>query len=689
MTNQIGILGSFTLNKQTLNNLSWKVFYFKKVLLTVVDLHKSAPFEVTLKEGSINIASIPIFIRPISDNSYSISVDEEVRIDGEKTRIFLQQNGTFGTLFENEYFNFVINRTKLYDFDPEMGYHFMINDLNKLASAYREHMSIGLIDDESDLVQLKLVGSQPAKEVDYLNELTSVYIKFDLDQKNRISDNTVQFIDLQLSGVIDSLQLANSNFTNFRSRNQIIDLSQEGTIVVDRLEQLENEKAMANLRFEYYKNLLDYLDNSVEMEQMAVPSVVGITDPVLNSTVAKLSELYSKRSILSLTVTNKNPMLISVKQEISYTKKILEENLKNLISNTSSELRNIEIRGKDLNRQLARLPKTEQDMVNIKREFDINNELYTFLLQKRAEAAIAKASNIPDAQILDPARVETAIPLGLNNKVLLFIGLLIGFGIPAVIIVVQELLNKTISSKEEVERNTNISILGGVTHNKGKIEMPVLKYPKSPITESFRSLRTNLKYMLSEEDQKIISVHSSIKGEGKTFISVNLALIIAMNDKKVLLVAGDLRKPRLHKIFNCSNDTGLSSFLIKKDDFNNIIIKSEFKNLNLVMSGPIPPNPAELIENGQFEKFLEQAKERYDYIIIDNAPSFIVTDGILIGKKANLNLFVVRLNKSYKDHLKVINNLGGNGATNKIGIVVNDIKSDKYGVYTTYRDAYK
>ena len=688
MVNQIGILGSFSLNKQVLENLNWKVIYYEKSLLSKIDLYKYAPFEVVPLEGKFNCPNINLNFTFISEKNYFISVDGEVDINGIKTKVVFDSQGSFGEIFENQYFNFIINKVPGYNYAMDKVYGFNFTDLNNLVTTYRTNLSIEMIDESSDLIRLKLVGSRPDREADYLNELTSVYIKFGLDKKNKKSDNTVQFIDLQLSGVIDSLQTANTTFTDFRSRNQIIDLSQEGSLVVERLEQLENERSMASVRFEYYQNLINYLDNAEEMEQMVVPSVVGITDPVLNATVTKLSELYARRSTLSLTVTTINPALKSIEQEIAYTKQILEENLRNLISNTRVELQNFEIREKELQRQLARLPKTEQDMVNIKRDFDINNELYTFLLQKRAESAIAKASNVPDAQILDLARVETAVPMGLSNKVIWIFGLIIGLAIPGMVIVAQEFLNTTVSSRQEVEKTSSISVLGNITHNKDRIDMPVVKYPKSPITESFRALRTNLSYVLPEKHQNVIAVHSSMKSEGKTFVSVNLALILAMAEKKVLLVGADLRKPRLHKVFNVPNSTGLSSYLIKKDDFSKVVMKSQVKNLCVTLSGPIPPNPAELIESDQFNKFIQLAKENFDYVIIDNAPSFMVTDGIIVSKFADLNLFVVRINKSYKDHLKAINNIGENGMSNKIGLVVNDIRSDKYGVYNTYKAAY-
>ncbi len=688
ITNQIGILGSFTLCKQALENLNWKVFYFRSKFLSHTDLYQSSPFQVILKESAINLPNVPIYIDPLSDSTYLLSVNYDASFQGNDYHLEYEEIVEFGKLYENNFFSFIVTKYPDFKFNKEFEYYFVISDFMSLAKSYQNKMEISWITEESDLIKVKLTGSQPERDVDFLNELSKVYIESDLDKKNRKSDNTVKFIDSQLSGVIDSLQTANNNFTDFRSRNQIVDLSQEGNIIVERLKELEAERAKTNLKYEYYKNLVKYIDNSDEMEQVVAPSVVGITDPVLNTTVTRLSDLYTRLRILSMSVTDRNPALISIKQEIDYTKQLLEENLKSLTNNALFELENFQTRERDLRRQLVKLPQTEQDLVNIKRDFDINNELYTFLLQKRAESAIVKASNLPDAHILDIARVETAIPIGPSSKIFLVLGFFVGLIIPLFVFIILEYLHFRLSTRQDVEKNTSLNVIGDIIHNKEKAEIPVIKYPKSPISESFRKLRTNLKYLLSDSDKKVVAIHSAVKEEGKTFVSVNLAIITAMAEKKVLLIDGDLRKPKLHKIFNLSNATGLSNYLINRLEFDKLIVQTDIKNLSIVLSGPIPPNPAELIESHQFERFIQIAKEKYDFIIIDNAPSLLVTDGALISKIADFNLFVIRLNKTYIVHLKAINSMSSNGIASKVGLVVNDIRSNKFGAYNAYGSKY-
>ena len=531
---------------------------------------------------------------------------------------------------------------------------------------------------------MQLVGSVLAREVDYLNALNRVYIEFGLKEKNRTSLNTVRFIDEQLKGIVDSLRIAGQNFTAFRSKNKVIDFGQEASLIMEKLEELEKEKSMAEMRLEYYENLYRYVGDASQMKQMVTPSVVGITDLGLNALVVKLSELYSKREVLSYSVKDKNPSLILLGKEIKHTRKSLEDNLENLLSNAGIELNSLNKRLKQITDQVGHLPQTEQELIGIKRSFDLNNELYTFLLQKRAEAAIAMASNVPDAQVLDSARIETAVQVGPKLALNLLVGLILGLGLPFLVIVLGDYFNDTIKSKEELEKESKLPIFGEIAHNAYKKEMPIVEHPRSGIAESFRGLRTNLQYLFSEKEAKVVGIHSMIPGEGKTFCALNLSIIAAMDNKKVLLVGCDLRKPRLHQIFNLDNGKGLSTFLIKHHSLEEIVISTKIKNLSIVNSGPIPPNPAELIGNKEFERFIREAKEKFDYVIIDNAPVTLVTDGMLTSKFADANLFVLRQGYSHKDQVKFINQLSEKESINKVGIILNDAKKSNLSNYGSY-----
>ncbi len=695
--NHIQILNSYSLTRSALENLNWRVYWYKKRLFKKSDLYDDAPYKLEYLENAVNLSGVPVYLKELSDTEYLLSVDDEIKINGVKKKIQFQKKGEFGKPFNNEFFHFILVRAqegneKDVNGEPDGEYYFVFRDLNNLALTYKNKLDVHLASEKADIIYLVIRGVQPRREADFLNELCDVYIQYNLQKKNQASENTIRFIDRQLSGIVDSLQITSRNYTNFRSRNRIVDLSQEGGMVAQRLNQLESDESMAKIRYEYYKNLLNYIQNSDQMdEQVIAPSVVGVTDPTLNNLVAKLSDLYSRKSALSYNAKESFPGLIAINKEIEQTKQMLNENLRNLINSVQIEIKNIQNRKSQISAQLSRLPKTEQAFINVKRQFDINNELYTFLLQKRAEAEITKASNTPDIQILDHARPETAVKVWPKTTRNALLGLLLGLAIPGIIITLSYNLNTKITKKEDVEKYLKNGIVGEILHNSGKVELPVLRNPRSAIAESFRHLRTNLQYLLFNEGQKVIAIHSSIPGEGKSFVSSNLAAILAMKNRKVLLVEGDLRKSSLNKlkIFDdLRKDKGLSTYLIHYHKYEDIVLQTKVKNLSVVFSGPHPPNPAELLDSNRFNEFIRKVRQDFDFVIIDNAPTFTVTDSTIIGMKADINLYVIRFGYSDKEQLKIIKENEEKGLFNKIVYVLNDIKGEGYGSYKYYGNKY-
>src|SRR5690606_32131225 len=340
--NQIGILKSYSLNLKALENLKWEHSWYEKTLFKKTDLYQREPFTVKVSDGSIPEKNIPIFIKPLSPTSYQLEVDEEIEENGVKRTIKFEGEGKFGVPFQNEYFDFAIQPAKEFPFVVGQNYVLQFNDLSKLALQYQEMLEVTLSNEESDIIYVSLESTEPARAVNYLNEIGDVYIEFGLSGKNRIANNTVNFIENQIAGVTESLQSAGQNFTDFRSKNRIVDLGQEGGIVIGKLEEIEQQEALSRMKLEYYNNLKKYLNDGSQIRELIAPSVVGVTDPALNSVVLSLSDLYSQREVLSYTVQDQNPNLIALDKEIDYTKKVLEENISNLLDNSQIELRNLQ-----------------------------------------------------------------------------------------------------------------------------------------------------------------------------------------------------------------------------------------------------------------------------------------------------------------------------------------------------------
>lgn len=683
-----GRIKSHKLCLNTLQSLNWNVSWYKETILYNKDLYENEPYQVNPLTDKKNLTAVPVYIRQISDSVYTATVETTTQIGGINIPVAFSAVGKFGVPFKNNYFSFILSKV-----EGRSGYqeniYFVINNLNILALKYQRKLKVIINEKKPDLIELVLSENHTQRGVDFLNKLEQTYIDYGLAEKNRVAENTIKFIDNQLKNVTDSLSASEKMFTNFRTRTQSVDISQAGGMVMQKQVTLESEKAVLENRLKYLKDLLTDMNDSRQMKQVVVPSVYGITDQTLNTLVTKLSDLYSRREVLSFSVQEKAPSLILLDKEIKFTHNLLANIINNLLSATETDLENLSRRNSGFSSQLSILPRNEQKLSSLKRNFDLNNDLYTYLLKMRAESAITYASNQPDVKVLDPARIETAnqtSPMTITNYLL---GIIMGFLFPLGFILFHDYINGSIQSKEEVEEVTSLPVVGMVSHNRGKKDMVVFESPRSNITESFRLLRTNLKYLLDGADKKVIAVQSAVSGEGKSFISLNLASILALNNYKVLLVGIDMRRSSLHTILKSDNIKGISTYLSNQDKFDDILETTQISNLSYISSGPFPPNPAELLENGRFEGFMTEAKSRFDYIILDSPPVLLVADGFITGRQADLNLFVVRLRYSSKDQFQSINKQEIRKALPNMALVLNDAISENYGSGKYYNNRYK
>lgn len=692
--NQIGIIKSYTLSRQTMEALKWRESWYKVGMFTESGLYKSEPFDVAETPDKPNPDGIPVKIKVLSPSTYMVSVEPQTRFYRKSPYAAFSKECKFGEPFESALFHFKLTVKEGAEI-PEAGSEFVLyfNNINGLVGSYLGKLNVGKLSENSEILSLTVKGNEPQRDLDYLNTLTKTYIQYGLNEKNKTSENAIRFIDMQLSSVGDSLHHAAQKFSDFRSANKIVDLTQEGTMVVNKLADLQKEKAMSDMRLKYFRNLKNYLGNSEQMKQVVAPSIVGVTDPLFNNLVMKLIELYSKREVLSYSANENSPSFEILDREIKLTRKNLDENLRNIMTNAESEAEQIDDQIKKSSSEMAHLPAIEQQMIGIKGRFEMNKEMSDFLQKKRAEAAISLASNAPDAFILDAAYPETTSQLGPQKSKFIMFGVLIGLLVPMLIIFIYDYLNDKVRSMEQLERKTKLPIVGSIAHNNYDTDFPVVEHPKAAISESFRGLRTNLKFMLPGHAKKVIAVHSTIPGEGKTFVSINLASIIAMNNLNVLLVGCDMRKPSLQKLFDQKDSIGLSNYLIGQSTLDDIIQPTKVKGLSFVPSGQIPPNPAELLENPLFDKFLEEARARFDIIVMDNAPISIITDSVIVGRKADANLFILRQEFSHRDQIKFVNELSRQDKLQNIAIALNDVQTKGYGYgsrrYGGYYNNYK
>lgn len=682
--NELQVLKSWTMARNTIDHLDFDISYFAAGKWSETPLYDNVPFKVALGPDSMSYAGIPIYVKVLSDSTYKLEINGSHNINATHkfNEPFVYKNFIF-TLIPNLDFN--INEI------PEVvrtgEYYFKVNNLDQLAYKYKNKLSAEWVGEDGSVIKLSSTGFSAQMEVDYINALMTEYKRWSLDEKNKIARNTINFINRQLVGMGDSLQLAEDNLTNFKTINRTAGLNTEAQAIFDRLEQLDSEKRMLDMAVEYYDNTLKQLNNDDDLSMLMSPSTMGINDPPLSLLIANLLEKEQEKVSLKMSVTEKSTPLILLNADILLLRNQLKEVLRNKLKVTKTIVQERSRRMTLQNDKINKLPETQQKLLKYERSFQKASEVHTFLSEKRAEAAISEASNEPDQTIIDYARTDGVVRVSPDSKKNYTMGVAIGLLIPFLIIILKEITNTYIREIDDVEKRTNIPILGTIAHNKKGESLPVLLHGRSIVAESFRFIRTNLQFLLYKENSKVIMVTSTMESEGKSFVSLNLGGIFSVSGKKVAVVSLDLRRPSIHKEVEISNKQGVSTYIIGKSKIDDIIFLHGNDNLSIIPSGPAPPNPAELIETPEFETLLKELKSRFDIIILDSPPAAIVTDASLIAKHSDVVLYVVRQNYTRKSSLSVIQRLSELEHFKHLNIVLNDnVAPNYYG--RKYGDGY-
>jgi tyrosine-protein kinase Etk/Wzc len=686
-------LKSFTLNKRVIDSLpEFRVAYYGvgKRNIAETQLYKNCPFKVTSELIDRQPQNVKVNIIINSATTYSLE------IDGSKN---FERDLKFGQRFNKYNFDFIIEMRDEdnYKFNPKVSnkFYFLFTGSDELANDFRANLSVAPIEKEATIVNLTKTGTVPEQEADYLNKLMEVYIRQGLESKNHVAENTIAFIDSQLRFVSDSLKKADTKLQKLRLDNRLIDLSKDGSLLQTRLEKFENEKVSLKLQYYYFQYLKEYLDSKNESGDIVSPNVMGINEPTLGNLVRELSDLQQKKKQMSMNLSGELPPVNLLTDNIHKIRMALSENIESSFAKIEQLIDDADKNIVNVNQDITKLPGTESKRINIQRDFDINNAVYTYLLEKRAETGIAKASNVADSKIVDKANIINTIQIRPKTSGNKLNALLIGMLVPGVILFLLYFLNNKIIDNEDIIRKTRVPIIGYISHSDFKKEIPVIDNPKSALSESFRSIRTSLRYFTKNSGHSVIAVTSTISSEGKTFISINLAAITALLGKKVLLVGLDLRRPRLHRVLGIDNNEGLSTYLIGNCEYDEVIKETSIKNLYYATSGPVPPNPAELIEDDRLDIFIAKAKKEFDFIFIDTPPVAIVSDTLLIARFVDINLFIVRQRYSSKNTLELINELFNDEKLKHMGIIINDISLTgyygygvRYGYYKGYGYSY-
>ncbi|MFH6944303.1 polysaccharide biosynthesis tyrosine autokinase [Flavobacterium sp. FlaQc-50] len=699
------ILKSRSHNELVVDKLQFYIDYLSQGKYNLVDSYGEVPFYLNIDKSKGQLANTLIGVKFISENVY------EIRILFENNSVSVLNYST------NSYANTAVQPVefvKRYKVGEQVSLPFLnwklqindnpglykgneyfvrFNDFDGTVSNYRG-INVSSDDKGGSLLTLSLQGTNKARMVDYLNSTVRMLIKIQLDGKNQFANNTIRFIDSTLVAMESQLKENGNELKTFRKDKNIYEIEGGGVKFSDKIMDFDVERDLISRKIAYYNSLKTYLNNSVDYSRLPAPSVAGIEDPNIITNVSKLIALSAQRSEMAYAVKS-DKIFKDFDNQMNAVKGVLLENITSAKSSLLYDLSMINAKIGQAESTVKRLPEEQQELLKIKRKYDLNDNIYTEFLQKRNEAEIVKASNLSDIHFIDPAKDIGGDLVGPKTSANYVLALFLGMLVPLLFVFVIFFVNNSIQNVEDISKLTQIPLIGVIGVDKENMSLAVFDRPKSALSESFRAVRSSLQFLYKKQrvsGAKTLMITSSVSGEGKTFCSINIATVFALSEKKTVIVGLDLRKPRLADEFNLTKNVGVVNYLIKQKSLSEITNPTQIPNLDVILSGPIPPNPSELILSEAMKELIDELKQEYDYIILDTPPVGLVSDALELAQYADVTLYIVRQNYTKKDMITLLNNRVKRGELNNASIVLNGYENKaKYGSgygYGAYSNGY-
>ncbi len=681
LNNEIILLGSSSLMRRTVAKNAFNIQYLIKGRLVDIEVYKDAPFILNPQE-IVN-----------TKDSYEIDVDEMNAAGG--TYLYGPEKKAKRYAFRwREPFFIGKQSFILYPKQPILNskavYIVRYLPVSAAADTYLKYLNISRPDAKSSAIDLSLKTENLQKGIDILNAFVKELNESDIEDRIKLSDNTVSFIDERLLAISRDLRNVEGNLEDYQGSNQLVDIKGQSSQslensagVSNSIKILSNQQAVASMLIEYFNNPAN--DNKL------IPSTMGLTDPNLSALIGHYNEVQLKKQREEPFVTPNSIVMQDLNTQIQNLKSIILQSLNNISNSLKTQENGFQEQSTQYKNFLSSVPHNERALQEIKRKQTITEGLYLYLFQKREEAAISStAANTPHYIQFDPAFGFGPVEPSKMNILIYsaLLGLLMAFGL----VYLADAMNDKIRSVEEVSRKLHFPVVGEIDHKAKVRSLEIVVYDRSLVSEQFRSIRSLLSFQLKTKKNKCILVTSSTSGEGKSFTSLNLAAVFAIPGKKVALLEFDIRKPVLHKVFNLEdNCVGLTEFLTEKEtDFSKISYSIEqIPSLHFYPAGSLSTNPADLLLSENLRNLFKSLKEEYDYIIVDSPPVGLVSDSLVLSEYCDSVLFVVRQRKTLKKNLNIVRSLGLNKSFSNIGLIMNDVKSGDKAGYQNYEKAYE
>ena len=674
------LIKSRYLSELALKNVDFRQHYYTTIDFREVELYKSAPFEVNMSKGY----GISFDLSVVDDKSYRLGVKELTLPDGRV--LDYDQIHKYAEEVKTDTFELKVLRKEKLD---NKEYRFVIDE--KRRSFGRVFATQNL--ENSTILQISVEDTVPLRAQEYVNALAEAYVKQNIENKTREAVQRLSFIKDQLANVSQDIKISASNLEAFRKESKIVDVEHTSETVATRLDSYESELMEVLLKEKMINSFYTQIKKSNSMETISVEGVED-KESILAELLQKLQDAVVERKELRADYTNLHPLVMKLNRKINQLKSTIINTTKNLVENTK---RKKELLIKSIEKQRAvfnTLPENARKYSQLESKFKMNEEISAYLMKRKSEAEMIKASTVSKNRMLDHALLpQVAVKPKRESIVLMGVFLGIVFGVLLALVII--LLDTKIKDESDISKITSYPVLGLIPHFendekswKGKVK--VFEAVKSAVAESFRHLRSNLQFIQKKEGSQVILLTSTVGQEGKTTISVNLAAIMSLAKKRTVVINLDMRKPTLHERFDLPNQIGLSELINGRAKLQDVIQNTRYPYLDIISSGAIPPNPSELIQSDTMYEILDALKQGYEMIILDTPPIGLVTDAKELMHYVDINIYIVRAGYSKKEFLENLKKFDHIEKIPNLGIVLNDVKRKKghYGYYAGYGDGY-
>ena len=691
--NEMEVLRSKTIVKEVVEDLGLYISYKDEDEFPSKNMYKTSPVQVSLTPQEADLLEEPMIVEMTLQPQGSIDVNVEIG-DDEYQKHFEKLPAVFpthkGTLAFFQTPDSILPSKKASEeiVGVERTVRNITATINKplaVAKGYCGNMTIEPTSKTTSVAVISLKNSNVQRGKDFINKLLEMYNINTNNDKNEVAQKTAEFINERIGIISKELGSTEKDLESFKRGAGITDLTSDAQIALTGSAEYEKKRVENQTQINLLQDLQKYMQNE---GYEVLPSNIGLQDVNLSAAINRYNDVLVERKRLLRTSTENNPTIINLDTSIHAMKENVQVSLDRVLRGLFITKADLDREANRYSRRISEAPGQEREFVSIARQQEIKAGLYLMLLQKREENAITLAATANNAKIIDDAIADEA-PVSPKGKMIYLVALVLGVGIPVGVIYMLELTKFKIEGRADVEKLTSVPIIGDIPLTDEKQgAIAVFENQNNLMSETFRNIRTNLQFML-ENDKKVILVTSTVSGEGKSFISANLAISLSLLGKKVVIVGLDIRKPGLNKVFNIPRKgVGITQYLAnpEKNLMDLVQLSNVSKNLYILPGGSVPPNPTELLARDGLDKAIEMLKKNFDYVILDTAPVGMVTDTLLIGRVADLSVYVCRADYTHKNEYTLINELAENNKLPNLCTVINglDLKRRKYGYYYGY-----